>query len=208
MDIDRTVMVSVDLQGKLMDMVHEPRRLMEANQRFLQIAEMFELPLVLTEQYPQGLGETHEDLLESFQALTSPTARISKTSFGCCGEPSFLAALCRLGEVDQVADLQVVLAGIETHICVLQTALGLVERGAEVFVAWDCTSARGEAYHRHGLERMQQAGVRLTNHESLGFELARDKGHPAFRRFSGMLREGQPSEPLDPPSVGRLGEKE
>ena len=193
-DIDRTVMVSVDLQGKLMDMVHEPRRLMTANHRFLQIAEMFEVPLVLTEQYPEGLGETHPDLLRRFQEMGGATARISKTSFGCCGEPTFLKALCALGEVDDVGSLQIVLAGIETHICVLQTALGLRDLGAEVFVAWDCTSARGEQYHRYGLERMQQSGVQVINHESLGFELARDKGHRAFRQLSGLLREGQPSE--------------
>lgn len=187
-------MVSVDLQGKLMDLVHEPRRLMVANHRFLQIAEMFEVPLVLTEQYPEGLGETHPDLLARFQSVEGAKARISKTSFGCCGEPGFLEALRSLGKVAEVSSLQVVLAGIETHICVLQTALGLKEIGAEVFVAWDCTSARGESYHRYGLERMQQCGVGVINHESLGFELARDKGHPAFRRLSALLRDGQPSE--------------
>lgn len=193
-NVERTVMVSVDLQGKLMDMVHEPRRLFTANQRFLELADIFAVPLILTEQYPEGLGETQADLLEQFDRLETPTARITKTSFGCCGEPSFVEALLALGKVDEVADLHVVLAGIETHICVLQTALGLVDLGASVFVAWDCTSARGENYHRLGLERMQQAGVSLINHESLGFELARDKQHPAFRRLSALLRAGQPSE--------------
>ena len=194
LQIERAVLVSVDLQGKLMDMVHEPGRLLEANHRYLQIAAMFEVPLVLTEQYPEGLGETHAGLLERFDALPSAKARVRKTSFGCCGEPSFLEALRTLGKVDDVADLQVVLAGIETHICVLQTALGLIDLGADVYLAWDCTSARGEAYHRHGVERMQQAGVSVINHESLGFELARDKEHPAFRDFSKMLRPGQPGE--------------
>ena len=82
-------------------------------------------------------------------------------------------------------------AGIEAHVCVMQTVLESLRAGDEVHLCWDAVSGRGEEYRRHALERMQQAGAMLTNHESVGFEWARDKNHPRFKAMSGIFKEGQ-----------------
>ena len=86
---------------------------------------------------------------------------------------------------------QVVVAGIEAHICVMQTVLEMLRQGNQVHLCWECVSGRGEEYRRHALERMQQAGAQLTNHESVGFEWARDKDHAGFRQMNRVFREGQ-----------------
>jgi nicotinamidase-related amidase len=86
-----------------------------------------------------------------------------------------------------------VVAGIEAHVCVLQTVIELIRHGNQVHVSWDAVSGRGEEYRRHALERMAAAGAAVTNHESVGFEWARDKNHPKFRELSALLKDGQPS---------------
>jgi nicotinamidase-related amidase len=116
---------------------------------------------------------------------------VVKDAFGCCTEPSFEAALAALRP--GIGDLarQVVLAGIETHICVMQTALALRERGTPAFLCWECTSCRGDEVLGHAFERLRQAGVVTTHHESVGFEWAGDKDHPSFKAMSALFKEGQ-----------------
>ena len=87
---------------------------------------------------------------------------------------------------------QIVVAGIEAHVCVMQTVIELLRAGSQVHVCWECVSGRGEEYCSHALERMRQAGAWITNHESVAFEWARGKDHPAFRAMNRLLREGQP----------------
>jgi nicotinamidase-related amidase len=87
---------------------------------------------------------------------------------------------------------QVVVAGIEAHVCVMQTVIELLREGSQVHLCWECVSGRGEEYRRHALERMAQAGAVLTNHESVGFEWARTKEHARFRDLSRLLKKGQP----------------
>jgi hypothetical protein len=84
-----------------------------------------------------------------------------------------------------------VLAGIETHICVMQTALALREQDVATFLCWECTSCRGAEVLGHALERLRQAGVVVTHHESVGFEWSGDKNHPAFKAMSALFKEGQ-----------------
>jgi len=158
--------------------------------RLLRMAELFGVPVVLTEQYPRGLGVTHPQVRAAFEALTAPKRFVEKVSFGCCGEAAFMAALEELCAPLPLPRRQVVVAGIEAHVCVLQTVIELVRAGYQVHLCWDAVSSRGEEYRRHALKRMQQAGAVLTNHESVGFEWAREKDHPAFRAFSALLKEG------------------
>ena len=193
LDAGRSVLVVIDLQGKLMDVVHRPRLVVESTLRLLKLAGLFGVPVVLTEQYPRGLGPTHPEVRALFDALGVPRRFVEKTSFGCCGEPEFLRALEELRPPGDSRSRQVVVAGIEAHVCVTQTVLELIRRGDQVHVAWDAVSSRGEEYRRHALERMAAAGAALTNHESVGFEWARDKGHPRFREMSGLFKDGQPA---------------
>ncbi len=190
-DVDRSILVVVDLQGKLVDMVYRPELMKAANQRLLRFAELFQVPVVLTEQYPKGLGPTHPDLLADFEALTTEKRRVTKTSFGCCGDPGFERALQEVRPGLGPAERQLVVGGLETHVCVMQTVLAALEAGSAVHVCWEAVSGRGAEHRQWALERMQQAGAVLTNLESVGFEWARDKNHPQFKAMSRILREGQ-----------------
>ena len=186
----RSVLVVIDLQGKIMEMAYRSTMVIKAAVRLLRMAELFGVPVVLTEQYPRGLGVTHPQVRAAFEALTAPKRFVEKVSFGCCGEAAFMAALEELCAPLPLPRRQVVVAGIEAHVCVLQTVIELVRAGYQVHLCWDAVSSRGEEYRRHALKRMQQAGAVLTTHESVGFEWAREKDHPAFRAFSALLKEG------------------
>lgn len=187
----RSIVVIIDLQGKLMDMVHRPELVRAANLRLLRLAEIFEVPVVLTEQYPQGLGGTHPEVAALYDSLTVPRRRVEKVSFGCCGDPGFEQVLEELRPGLPPSRRQLVVGGIEAHVCVMQTVIEALRTGHQVHLCWECVSARGEEYRRHALERMRQAGVVITNHESVGFEWARDKDHPQFKALSALLKEGQ-----------------
>jgi len=191
LDSTRSILVVIDLQGKLVDMVHRPRLVLSATQRLLKLAELFQVPVVLTEQYPQGLGATHPDVRAAFDAVTAPKRLVAKTSFGCCGDPGFEEALSAVRPGVVPTRRQIVVAGIEAHVCVMQTVLELLRSGHQVHLVWEAVSGRGEEYRRHALERMAAAGAIVTNHESAGFEWARDKNDPRFKAMSALFREGQ-----------------
>ncbi len=190
-DSNRSIVVMIDFQGKLMDLVHRPALVKAAAKRLLKLADLFEVPVVLTEQYPQGLGETHPEVLEVFDALETPKRRLSKISFGCCGDPSFEQTLRELRPDVAPEDLQLIVAGIEAHVCVMQTVLEALRADHQVQLCWEAVSGRGAEYREWALQRMQQAGASITNHESVAFEWARDKDHPRFKAMSRLIREGQ-----------------
>ncbi len=190
-DVNRSIVVVIDLQGKLMDVVHRPPMVIAAAQRLMRLAEIFEVPVVVTEQYPQGLGGTHREVLEVFEGLETPKRRLSKVSFGCCGDAGFEAALGELRPGLAPSERQLIVVGIEAHICVMQTVLEALRSDHQVQVCWDGTSGRGAEYRDWALQRMQQAGAVITNLESVGFEWARDKDHPQFKALSGVMKEGQ-----------------
>lgn len=191
LEADRSVLSVIDEQGKLMEMIHRPRLVLDATARLLKLAEMFRVPVVLTEQYPEGLGPTHADVRREYDALTTWKRHVTKTSFGCCGDPGYLAALAEARPGLAPGRLQVVVAGIEAHVCVMQTVLELLRRDVGVFLCWEAISGRGAEYRAHALERMAAAGAVLTNHESVAFEWARDKNHACFKRMNTLFREGQ-----------------
>jgi nicotinamidase-related amidase len=191
LDAGRSIVVVIDLQGKLMEMIHRPGLVVAATIRLMRLAELFQVPVVLTEQYPRGLGVTHPEVRAAFDALQSPKRQLEKESFGCCGDPGFEPLLAELRPGVAPEARQVVIAGIEAHVCVTQTVVELRRLGQQVFVCWECVSGRGEEYRKMALERMQQAGAVLTNHESVAFEWARDKNHPQFKALNNLLKSGQ-----------------
>jgi nicotinamidase-related amidase len=192
LDASRSILVVIDFQGKLVHLVHRPSLVLEAARRLLRLADLFSVPVVLTEQYPKGIGPTETSLREVFDGLATPTFFLEKTAFGCCGDSGFEALLQRARPGLPPARRQIVIAGIEAHVCVMQTVLELLASGHEVHLCWDAVSGRGEEYRRHALERMAAAGATLTNHESVAFEWARDKNHPQFKALSALMKEGQP----------------
>jgi nicotinamidase-related amidase len=191
LEAERSIVVVIDLQGKLMDMVAHRDRVLASTKRLMQLAEIFGRPVVLTEQYPEGLGVTHPDVRSVYDGLSVPKRYVKKVAFGCCGEPEFEKALDEVLPDVARERRQIVVAGIEAHVCVMQTVLELLRAGSQVHLCWECISGRGEEYRRHALDRMQQAGAVLTNHESVGFEWARSKDHSAFKAMNRLFREGQ-----------------
>ena len=192
LDANRSILVLVDLQARLLPLVHRPALVLEASRRLMRLADLFSVPVVLTEQYPRGIGPTEPGLRALYDGLTTPTFYLAKTSFGCCGDPGFEPLLQQARPGLAPEQRQIVLAGVEAHICVLQTALGLLASGHEVQLCWEAVSGRGEEYLAHALTRMTAAGASLTNHESVGFEWARSKDHAGFKALSALLKEGQP----------------
>jgi nicotinamidase-related amidase len=191
LDVNRSLLVIIDLQGKIVERAWRSRFVLDATLRLLKLAELFQVPVVLTEQNPAGLGGTHPEVKAAFDGLTFAKRILAKTSFSCCSDRGFMEALAEVRPDLSPSRRQVVVAGAETHICVMQTVLGLLESGHEVHVSWDAVSGRGEEYRRHALERMAAAGATLTNHESVAFEWAGDKNDPRFRTVNALFREGQ-----------------
>lgn len=193
LDARRSVLLLIDFQGKLVEIVERPARTLAVGKRLVKLAGMFEVPVLLLEQYPKGIGPTHPELRAAFDALTVPKRHLEKTTFGGCGQPGFAELIDSLRPRTGGPPRQVVVAGMEAHVCVMQTVIGLLREGDQVHLSWDAISGRGEDYVRHALTRMTQAGAILTNHESVGFEWARDKNHPRFREMSELFKSGQPS---------------
>ena len=193
LDPNRSTLVVIDLQGKLVHMVHRPAMVLEVNRRLMRLADLFSVPVVLTEQYPKGIGPSDPTIKACFDGLSTPTFFLEKTAFSCCGDASFQGLLEKARPGLPPHQHQIVVGGIETHVCVIQTVLQLLEDGYEVHVCWDAVSGRGEEYRQHALQRMAAAGATITNHESVAFEWARTKDHAAFKSVSTLMKEGQPT---------------
>ncbi|MBK8791038.1 MAG: isochorismatase family protein [Holophagaceae bacterium] len=192
LDASRSTLVVIDFQGKLVHMVHRPAPVLEAARRLLRLADLFGVPVVLTEQYPKGIGPTEESIRAIYDGLATRRFFLEKTAFGCCGDAGFETLLQQAQPMLRAPQRQIVIAGIEAHVCVMQTVLELLAQGSEVHLCWDATSGRGEEYRNRALDRMAAAGATITNHESVAFEWARDKNHPQFKALSALMKEGQP----------------
>jgi nicotinamidase-related amidase len=168
---DATLLV-VDIQEKLLPAVLDPQGLVSRVGWLLQASVDLGLPVVLSEQYPSGLGHT----VEALARLCPDAPVVEKKHFSC------VAAQCLPDSL--MARRQVVLVGMEAHVCVLQTALELKAAGKEVFVVTDGISSRAQHDLDTALLRYQQAGVWLVSREMVLFELLRSSGNPMFRQMS------------------------
>jgi nicotinamidase-related amidase len=137
------------------------------------------VPVLVTEQYPQGLGATQAEIRDY---LPVDTEIFSKTGFSCCAAEGFLQALQSSGR------RQLILCGMEAHVCVLQTALELLKRGFQVYVLVDAVCARRTEHKVIALQRLQQQGVTLSCVESVLFEWLRDAKHVHFKAISSLIR--------------------
>ncbi|MGB5734942.1 MAG: isochorismatase family protein [Thiohalocapsa sp.] len=148
--------------------------------RLVSAAQALQIPIISTEQYPKGLGKTVESIRETLPLTVTPT---EKTSFSCCTAAGFERSL-----TSQPERKQVVLVGMEAHICIVQTASGLQRWGYQVFVAEDAICSRSAANRINALERMRHCGIQVINTESAVFEWLGDSGHEKFREVSGLFR--------------------
>lgn len=174
-------LVIIDIQQRLAGaMAEEPRLRVIRNAGILiQAAALLDIPLLVTEQYPKGLGATEEGVAWHFPKNLSV---MEKTCFACSGSDAFRDTL------NANERHQVILTGMETHVCVLQTAMELNRSGYTVFVVEDGVCARRELHHHNALGRMRDAGVIVTNTESVLFEWLRDAGHKHFKQVSALIK--------------------
>lgn len=175
---DASQLVLIDVQDKLCS-VMEPAALAEMVRNcgiLLQAAKLLEIPVICTEQYPKGLGATLPEL-----SACMPAPTIEKTCFSCNDSGPFRARL-------QGDRPQVVLTGMESHICVLQTALQLQECGKQVFVVEDAVISRKPDNKANALARLRQVGVMVTNTESVVFEWLRVAEGEVFKQISKLVR--------------------
>ena len=176
---ERTALVVVDLQEKLLPAVANRERVLRNSLLLLNLADVLSLPVVLTTQYSRGLGPTVPEVLEAARGAVP----LDKVSFGCFGSPEFLDRLKGLQDRDQL-----VVAGIESHICVAQTVLGALERGYTVHVASDAVGSRSEENRAVGLGRMERAGALLSSTEMAIYELLGRSDGSAFKRMLPLLK--------------------
>lgn len=175
---DDTVGVIIDIQEKLFPHMHEKDDLLKRNSILIQGLQFLDIPLIVTEQYTRGLGYTIEPIKNLFHGFNS----IEKISFSCCDEPLFN---------DQMKWLRkkfVIIAGIETHVCVLQTMEDLLEQGNIPVIVEDCVSSRRLSDKASAIARMRQEGAIVTTCESVLFELCRHAGNERFKAISGLVK--------------------
>jgi nicotinamidase-related amidase len=179
-DAPRSVLVIIDLQQRLMPAIHDGDDVLK-NARLLGIAAgALGVPVIGTAQYPQGLGPNVADI----DALCGTT--IAKTGFDACAEPAFLAALDDCADRDGRDEL--IVAGCEAHVCVLQTVLGLLARKRKVRLVADAVGSRRPFNRQMALERAQAAGAQLVTAEMVLFEWLRDSRHPQFRELMKLIK--------------------
>lgn len=168
----------IDIQQNHFHTVVDGPATLERTVRFLEAARLLEVPIVWTEHYPKAFGPTLPVVADVLHGCEP----ISKTSFGCFGEPRFSRAVTRLGRKE------LYLVGSETHICVQQTALEALDKGMGVVLVADCLTARAPHDHRFALRRMEQAGAVVTTWEALVYEWMRGATHPRFKQVLALVK--------------------
>ncbi len=175
---ENTAGLFVDIQERLFPHMME-KELLEKNLLTLQEGlKTLEIQVLLTEQYTKGLGLTIPSLRQGMGDIKS----IEKITFSCCDEPAFLEKLKTAGKIN------IVICGIETHVCILQTCLDLLQTGYIPVVIEDCVSSRKAEDKRIAIERMRQEGAIISSLESILFELTRTSGTETFKAISKLVK--------------------
>jgi nicotinamidase-related amidase len=176
-----TLLVFIDIQERLFKAMSSPiqGQMIQKTKLLLSLAKRIEIPILVTEQYPKGLGETIPELKGALETNYSP---VTKLSFSCCGEESFPQ------KVAEMKKPQMLLTGMETHVCVLQTALDLLRQGYQLFVPRDAVCSRKKADWEAGLNLMHMAGAFITTTETLIFQLLEKAGTEEFKYMSQLIK--------------------
>ena len=175
---ENTCLVVVDIQEKLLGVMAEPERVVKNTAVLIQIAKALDIPILWCQQVPKALGPTVEELA----SLLAGVEPINKSSFSCCGEEAFLA------KIDELQARSAIICGIESHVCVFQTARDLIQHGLSVHVVDDATSSRTSDNKDIGVNRMAKEGAVITSTEMLLFELLRDAKHEKFRELVKLIK--------------------
>lgn len=185
LDADRACVLVIDVQEKLLPLVRDHDAIVSAVKKLLTAVPIFELPVIVTEQYPRGIGHTVEAISVCLQR--GRDSIIEKSAFSAWAEPSVRETILA---VDRP---QVIITGIETHVCVQQTALDMVSRDYDVYVCADAVGSRAHTDHERALERMRQDGVWVTTVESVLFELCGRCDTPYFKPMLEVIKKFPPA---------------
>ena len=177
---DQCALIAIDIQEKLLPPIFEKERLVKNSQLLLRLAIILKIPVFATTQYVKGLGPTVHDIA----SLLSDSPAIDKSIFSCFGSDAFCSALKRM----PVNRTTLLLCGMESHICVMQTALAALRQGYLVHVASDAVSSRREWNWKIGLDRMRDAGAVISSTEMMMYELLRSSSGPAFKELLPYLK--------------------
>ena len=179
LDKDKTALVVVDLQEAFRFPINDFAEIASRTSIAVRGFQILNLPIILTEQYPKGLGRTAEEILFS---LPQDFEVVEKTAFSSCGASAFMEKL------RETSARQVVLCGLETHVCINQTAHDLLNEGFEVHLLTDCVSSRFEPDKETALRKMQMNGVVPSCVEMALFELMKDAKHEQFKEIQELIR--------------------
>ncbi|HYN84191.1 MAG TPA: hydrolase [Pyrinomonadaceae bacterium] len=179
LDARRAALVCIDMQESFRQAIPDFAETAARVSVAVRAAGLLGVPVVVTEQYPKGLGRTAGEIRAALAPGVEP---VEKTAFSSCGAEKFLARL------EEAGARQVVVCGIEAHICVNQTAHDLLARGFQVHLLADCITSRTAENRRLGLDKMQRAGALPSSLELALFELLRDARHEQFKAIQGLIK--------------------
>ncbi|MCB2204780.1 hydrolase [bacterium] len=175
---EHAMLLVIDVQGKLAELVHRSGQVQNNTRILIEGSKVLGLPVVATEQYPKGLGHT----VDAVASALGDAPVIEKSSFSCCGERDFDLKLNELHKTD------IIVCGIETHVCVYQTVRDLLALGYNVHIVTDAVSSRTEENWKLGVRKCETLGAKLTSTEMLLFELLQVSGTEQFKAISKLVK--------------------
>ena len=175
---ENTCLIVIDIQEKLHKLMFNREQVERNSVILVKLAQALEMPILWCQQVPNALGPT----IQPVWSLLNEQASFDKTSFSCCGDQAFAARL------DEIKPKNALICGIETHVCVYQTAMDLLEKGIGVHVIADAASSRSNENKQIALHRMGKEGVTLSSTEMCLFELLRDSTHEKFRELAKLIK--------------------
>jgi len=178
-NINDSLLLVIDVQTKLLNVAFNNYSILKKSIIMAKAASVLEIPAIVTEQYPVGLGSTSNELIE---ALPKDARYFEKNTFSALDNLE-IAELIRTARKKQI-----ILFGIETHICVSQTAIALTELGYDVYVISDACSSRAEVEYIAGIERMKEHGVHIITTEIALFEWLKGSKHPKFKEIQNLIK--------------------
>ena len=178
LSVEDSVLLVIDIQGNLYESMQDKQFLLENVRKLIRGMQVFGIPVIVTEQIPEKLGPTIEPVV----SLLPDAPRIPKSDFSCCGEEKIMKALKALERQ------QVLLCGIETHVCVYQTAVDLLGFGYDVHLVADAVSSRTVLNREIGIRKLRDEGARLASTEMVLFELIRTADDPKFKEIFRIVK--------------------
>lgn len=171
---EKSCLLVVDIQEKLAPVIFEKEALIKNSKWLIEIANILNVAIMTSEQYPQGIGHTIEEL----KAILPKDKIMEKTHFSCAAEPNCQKMISESGFE------QIVIIGMESHVCVMQTAIQLKQQDFDVYVVEDCVSSRNPTDKACALERMRGCGIHIVTREMVAFEWMQKSGTDSFKKIS------------------------